>query len=143
MAEALAQLDVLMSYQRRSFCARPIHRELSLPQLYILITLQESGAMTVSALANLLQISTPSASSIIDRMEEHGLVERTRDQEDRRVVHVALSNRGYCIVDELAGMKREQMQRLLSTMSDSELHDVARGMDALARGLARNSAPLE
>lgn len=140
MDDALAELNGLMSYQRRAFCARPVHRDLSMPQLYILVTLQERGPMSVSALAQLLRISTPSASSIVDRMVEHGFVERTRVAVDRRVVHVQISSHGHAVVDELAGMKRDHVQRLLGAMTDDELYDVIRGMGALSRALARAQA---
>lgn len=140
MDDALAELNSLMSYQRRAFCSRPVHRDLSMPQLYILVTLQELGPMSVSALAHLLRISTPSASSIVDRMAEHGFVERTRVAVDRRVVHVQISPQGRATVDELAGMKRDNMQRLLAAMTDDELYEVSRGMAALKRALARAQA---
>jgi DNA-binding MarR family transcriptional regulator len=70
-------------------------------------------------------------------MEEHGLVVRVRNDIDRRVVHVAISERGRAVVEEFGGPKRVQLQRLLGTMSDRELRDVIRGVEAMCRGLER------
>jgi DNA-binding MarR family transcriptional regulator len=135
--EAVARIEALMSYRRRAFCDQPLTREVSLPQLHVLMRLQESGPTMVSELAHALGTSIPSASSLVDRMEEHGLVDRIRNEIDRRVVHVAISERGQAVVEEFGGPKRVQLQRLLGTMSSQELHDVIRGAEAVRRGLER------
>lgn len=139
--EAVAQIEALMSYRRRAFCDQPLTREVSLPQLHVLMRLQEDGPTMVSELAHALGTSIPSASSIVDRMVEHGLVDRVRNEIDRRVVHVAISERGRAVVEEFGGPKRVQLQRLLGTMSARELHDVIRGVEALCHGLERLQAP--
>lgn len=135
--QAVERIEALMSYRRRAFCAQPLTREVSLPQVHVLMRLQEGGPTMVSELAHALGTSIPSASSLVDRMEEHGLVDRVRNEIDRRVVHVAISERGRAVVEEFGGPKRVQLQRLLGTMSVRELQDVIRGVEALCRGLDR------
>jgi DNA-binding MarR family transcriptional regulator len=135
--EALERIDALAAHRRRAMCEQPLHREVSLPQLHVLMLLQERGRMMVSELAGLLRISMPSASSIVDRIEENGLVERTRDAADRRVVYVEITDRGRALAEDLMGLKRETMQRLFGAMTDEELGDMVRGMAALERALGR------
>ena len=135
--EAVTQIEALMTYRRRAFCDQPLTREVSLPQLHVLMRLQESGPTMVSELAHALGTSIPSASSIVDRMEEHGLVDRVRNEIDRRVVHVSISERGRAVVEEFGGPKRVQLQRLLGTLSAGELRDVIRGAEAMCHGLER------
>jgi DNA-binding MarR family transcriptional regulator len=117
----LAAVDALMSHRRRALVAKPLHREISMPQLHLLMWLQERGLMTVSELAHILGVSPPSASAFVDRMEESGLVTRERDREDRRVVHVRIEPRGRDLLEEIMGMHREELQQLLGQMSDEEL----------------------
>lgn len=136
--EAMAQIGRLFSYRRRAFCAQPLSREVSLPQVHLLMTLQERGPTTISALAHLLGISAPSASAIVDRLEEHDLALRERDAEDRRVVHVRITEHGRTLVAELMGMKREQVQRLLDAMTAQELSDVIKGIAAVCNALDRS-----
>jgi len=143
IAQAVAHIDALGAHRRRAICAQPRHRQVSMPQLYILMTLQERGAMTVSELAHLLSVSAPSASSILDRMEEHGLVERVRDDVDRRVVHVGIAQPGRRMMEEMMGLKLEQLQRLLDSMTDSELEHVVMGAAAMERALSRVSETAE
>lgn len=133
--DVMSQIDDLMSYQRRSFCAHGPHRELSLPQLFLLVTLHERGTLTVSALAELLGVTAPSASALIDRMEERGLVARDRDALDRRVVHVAISEAGHTLLDEMMGMRRDRVRQVLSRMDPEELRHVIGALQGLRRVL--------
>jgi DNA-binding MarR family transcriptional regulator len=137
----MKQIEALLSFRRRAFCEQPLTREVSLPQLHVLMRLVEIGPTTVSDLAHSLTISSPSASAILDRMEEHGLIERVRDAADRRVVRVAASARGRVIVQEFGGPKQAQLQSLLGTMTDEELSDVVRAAEALRRALGRMGQP--
>jgi DNA-binding MarR family transcriptional regulator len=121
--------------RRRAICGQPLYRGVSMPQMYILITLLERGPTTVSELASLLSISAPSASSIVDRMEEHGMVTRERDEIDRRIVHVSISPKGRGMVDDMMGMRREFTSRLLESMSDDDLDHVVRAVEAVRRAL--------
>ncbi|MGH2442100.1 MAG: MarR family winged helix-turn-helix transcriptional regulator [Chloroflexota bacterium] len=131
------QINALSSYRRRLFCSHQMHREVSLPQMYVLISLQDCGETTVSELAALLQISAPSTSSILDRMEEHQVIERSRDAVDRRVVHVRITERGRVLVEEMMGLQREHLNRLLEAMTDDEARDVLLGAAAIRRVLGR------
>jgi DNA-binding MarR family transcriptional regulator len=135
--EALAQIEALVSYQRRAFCTHSIHREISLPQLVLLTNLRERGSMTVSELAGLLGVTAPSVSALIDRMEERELVGRERDALDRRIVHVRIAERGLTLLDELAGLRRDGLQRLLTVMSDEDLGHVVRAIEALRSAMER------
>ncbi len=135
--EALKRFEVLDSVRRKAFCARPPHWDVSLPQLYILTLIQERGPRTVSEIAALLSISVPSASSILDRMEEHGLVTRVRDEEDRRVVRVTITDAGRQAFTQVGGLHRDRIMRLLEVLSDDEVRDLITGIDALKAGLSR------
>lgn len=134
--EAMSRLDALIARRRRSFCDQPIPRDVSMPQMHILIGLQERGPTTVSDLAVSLEISIPSASAIVDRMEDHGLVRRVRDEDDRRVVHVTITERGAQIVEEMVGLHHEGACRLLGAMTGEELEHVTRALAAVQRVLS-------
>lgn len=136
IANAVAAMDTIMSQRRRSFCAQPLHREVSMPQLHLLIWLQERGPMTVSDLAHILGVSVPSASAFVDRMEEHSLVVRERTREDRRVVCVRIEPRGREMVEQITGMHRDTLQHLLAQMTDEELRCFVTASSAMGRILA-------
>jgi len=119
----------------RSFCAKPLQREISLPQLHVLGVLHENCPMTVPAVAHLFGTSLRSASPIAARMEARGMVTRTREEGDRRLVTVEITERGREVVEEFAGIHRALLDHLLQAMSDVDLKDLSRGLAALQRGI--------
>jgi DNA-binding MarR family transcriptional regulator len=137
LEQLVGQIDQLRTLRVRSICDKPMQREISLPQLHVLMTLHDTGPMTVSAISHLFGISVPSASSIVDRMDDHGLVTRVRDGNDRRVVTVDITDRGRVAVEEFVGLHRDQLDRLFGAMSGEDLEDFSRGLAALQRGIER------
>lgn len=141
VGEALSHLDALKAERRRAMCDEPASWQVSMQQLHILMALQERGALTVTALAGMLGVSPPSASSIVDRMEQHSLVARVRDETDRRVVHISITDRGTEAAEEMVGLHRERAAGLLSTMTEDELDHVVQGLAAVRRAIARLRQP--
>lgn len=93
---------------------------LSIDMLHVLVTLHAHGAMNMSALARSRGVSLPNATCIVDRMEERGLVERTRDDRDRRVVTVRLARAGERVVAAAEGVRRELLVRVLDAMPPAD-----------------------
>ena len=95
-------------------------------QLHVLGLLRETGPATVSHLAAQLRTSVPSASAIVDRMVDGGLVVRVRGEEDRRVATVSLSPAGRDALHRAVGGRREMLERVLSQLDEQELRDTVR-----------------
>jgi DNA-binding MarR family transcriptional regulator len=65
--------------------------ELSVSQLHAVKVAHEQGPLTVSELATALGVSPPSASTMVDRLVEKGLLSREPSRKDRRKVLVSVS----------------------------------------------------
>src|SRR5437870_3109067 len=65
---------------------RIVRRGLSMSTWHVLVMLERHGDMSMSRLADLLDVSLSNATGLVDRMEERGLIERVRVPDDRRVV---------------------------------------------------------
>jgi DNA-binding MarR family transcriptional regulator len=130
-------MKLIVSQRRRNICSKPALRDVSFPQFHALVWLQERGSCTVTDLAHHLGISAPSASSILDRMEERDFVHRVRSLTDRRVVHVEVSEAGRAVVEEMIGIQRDFSLRLFEVMSDEELRAVIRFGEAVRSALGR------
>jgi DNA-binding MarR family transcriptional regulator len=88
--------------------------ELSYAQYGLLFGLAEHGELCASDLAALAEIAPATATKMLDRLAEHGLVERTRSDRDRRLVLVALTARGV----DLVAARRARYEQLWSTALD-------------------------
>ncbi|TCJ21540.1 MarR family winged helix-turn-helix transcriptional regulator [Nocardioides jejuensis] len=65
-----------------------------------LISFTRSGSMTMSRLGSLLQVHATTVTSAVERLVQQGYVERTRSEEDRRVIHASLTGEGSRVVEE-------------------------------------------
>ncbi|HEQ60751.1 MAG TPA: MarR family transcriptional regulator [Firmicutes bacterium] len=65
--------------------------DISGTQLFALLVLRERGSVTITELAQILEVSPPSASAMVDRLVEKGILTRQHSREDRRKVLVQVS----------------------------------------------------
>src|SRR3970040_2637370 len=82
---------------------------ISLVHLQVLMLLDGEGPPAMHALAEALDVSQASATGIVDRMEQRGLVTRLRDEDDRRVIKVTLADSGRELLDGIAATRRGRM----------------------------------
>jgi DNA-binding MarR family transcriptional regulator len=86
------------------------------PQQYLMLLairgLPKGAVATISTLAERMALKHHSAVELIDRLESHGLVRRSRGQGDKREVRVSLLPRGSKLLDRVA---RERLSELKSS----------------------------
>jgi DNA-binding MarR family transcriptional regulator len=63
----------------------------------------------------------PDATRLLDRMEKAGLISRSREQDDRRLVTTRLTKKGRQLVDDLDPIVARQHRERLGHMSDKQL----------------------
>jgi DNA-binding MarR family transcriptional regulator len=110
---------------------------LSLVHLHVLTVLDTDGPIPMRVLAESLDVSQASATGIVDRMEQRGLVTRQRDDDDRRVVRVALTDEGRNMVNGMAADRREKLSMVLDDLTDEELAGLLAGARAMRRARDR------
>ncbi len=109
---------------------------LSLFHLHVLSLLEADGPLSMTRLAEALDVSVASVTGIVDRMEQRGLVERRRGHDDRRVILVHRTAAGEAVFSDLASHRRAKLARLLAEFSDEELAATLVFMRAMRRARA-------
>jgi DNA-binding MarR family transcriptional regulator len=97
------------------------------PQWYLLLLMVKgapdgSERITVGDAAERLQLSANSATELVDRVEEQGLLRRERSAEDGRVVTLALTREGERRLNATLGdleADRKELQRALEHLTKS------------------------
>ena len=99
--------------------------------IQVLIALTR-GPRSVGKLAEELEVSPPAATQLVDRLAEHGMVNRHSDPKDRRVVLVdyveGMHDVARCIVED----RRRPLQAAMSKMTDEEALAFVKGLRLLA-----------
>jgi DNA-binding MarR family transcriptional regulator len=75
---------------------RPILAELGLtyPQYLVMLVLWKQAPQTVGSLGGMLHLDSGTLTPLLKRMEQAGLISRTRDAKDERRVLIGLTSRG-------------------------------------------------
>jgi DNA-binding MarR family transcriptional regulator len=132
----LTEVAGWMADLRCASMGRLVQGNVSLTQMHVLWLLQHHGEMSMSRLADLLDVSLSNATGLIDRMEEHGLIERVRVPDDRRIVLVRPADAGLRAVSETETTKRERMRAVLGRLPASEQPIVLAALRSLRRALS-------
>jgi DNA-binding MarR family transcriptional regulator len=126
-------LDAIASFSPRDRnMLRNWHRHaISLVHVNVLTSLDIDGPLSMTRLAETMDVSDASATGIVDRMEKRGLVERRRDAADRRVVLVCPTERGLQVFRDMDAHRRKFLSLVLGHLSDAELAALKCGMQAV------------
>jgi DNA-binding MarR family transcriptional regulator len=111
-------------------------------QFSVLAHLNDTGGCTMGELAAARGIALNSATPLVERLVQAGLVARKQSPVDRRVVGVALTDAGRRFVAQLRRARQEAFRRLLESLSEPELEAITTALPALGRLaglLTRNS----
>jgi DNA-binding MarR family transcriptional regulator len=138
--ELLAAQKVIFRELFRMTMPHWIHIDLSMGQMRTLVALATLQAVNVSTLAETLEVSKPTASTLVDQLVQRGLVERAEDTEDRRRTLVALSQAGSEMMAQLRQYgPSEHMAQWLEAMNPDDLAALTRGTQALAAIVEREN----
>ncbi|MBL6455435.1 MarR family transcriptional regulator [Belnapia sp. T6] len=102
------------------FHAQLRRRGVPVPVWRVLSGLLGSSSETVTGLAEICLLQQPTMTKLLDRMVRDGLVTRTQDARDRRVVRVALTERGQTMAETLAEAARQHEAEVLSRHPEAE-----------------------
>ncbi|MCY7416955.1 MAG: MarR family transcriptional regulator [Chloroflexi bacterium] len=133
----ITELEPMMAYQRKAMMRVWQDRSVSKMTLYALMLLEHDGPLPMSRLAALADVSLSNLTGIVDRMEQHGLVERVRDDRDRRLVLVRSTEKGTGLCAEMDGLRREQLRRLVEELDVADQPAVLQAARALGRAVGR------
>lgn len=103
------------------------------PQGMLLGTLAHNGEMKISDLSEKLGLSNSTVSGILDRLEKQGLVERTRSEEDRRVVHVNLTPEFRKNAEQRFKDVERNFEDVVNKASAEELDRILIGLETLRK----------
>ncbi|MER3418443.1 MAG: hypothetical protein C4343_04935 [Chloroflexota bacterium] len=107
----------------------------SMGHLHAMALLERHGRLSMSRLAELLDVSLSNATGLVDRMAERGLVERIRVPDDRRVVVVALTDLGRHLLEELDLLRDDLLARVLVGLEPDHLAALAAAVTRLRDGV--------
>lgn len=90
---------------------------LKLSRIKALYAFRDQDSSTMSELAENIGAKLPSMTMMIDNLADEGLVERARDEQDRRKVIVRLTDKGLQVRQEFLQQRKQIAEQLFSRLS--------------------------
>ena len=114
---------------------------LSLTAVATLATLERSGPCRLTSLAAREGVTQPAMTQLIARLEDTGLVARTPDPADGRVVQIRITGEGSAMVAHRRAVRAERLAGMLARLTPEDQAALAAAlpaMDALASAAQRD-----
>ncbi len=99
-----------------------VQHDTTLPRFDVMAALyRRREGVTMSELSRMLLVSNGNATTVVDRLENDGLVLRTPSETDRRTVFVALTPEGLRQFEGLATQHEAEVSQLFANLSEADL----------------------
>ncbi|MFJ5712971.1 MarR family winged helix-turn-helix transcriptional regulator [Neobacillus sp. NPDC093127] len=107
--------------------------DLTNDQHYILRYISQSEECTSSELADAFEVNKSAITAIINRMADKGLIKRTRDENDRRVVYLTLTDEGNILYQNCQEKIQFLVESIITQFEESEIKNFINTYEKLAQ----------
>ncbi len=113
-------------FRKKLFKHKKRLKQNSMPHSYyhILKVIKKCGELPMSEIGRMVYISKSNMTSLIDKLVENGLAERLPDKNDRRVINIALTEKGNELLGEWRKHSNNEIKMNLATLSDDDLEEL-------------------
>ncbi|WP_010676504.1 MarR family winged helix-turn-helix transcriptional regulator [Bacillus timonensis] len=116
-------LDVSFSVNTiaESLVKEQIGSDLTNEQHYTLRYINKVGSCTSTELAEVFEVKKSAITAIINRLFERGFIQRTRDENDRRLVYLTLSDEGKALFSKTEERVCKLVESIIGEFSEVEI----------------------
>ncbi|WP_433744366.1 MarR family winged helix-turn-helix transcriptional regulator [Falsibacillus pallidus] len=107
--------------------------DLTNDQHYILRYIVKKEVCTSTELAEVFEVKKSAITAMINRMTEKGLIQRDRDEKDRRVIYLTLSKEGKSLFDETEARIHKLVASLIKKFEQEEIEQFIKTYEKLNR----------
>ena len=84
-----------------------------------------NAIITVSEISKILQVTSPTVTQILKKLETNGFVERRADDVDRRVVRITLTEKGQDVVRQAREEFHASIEGLIEYLGEEQCNQLA------------------
>jgi DNA-binding MarR family transcriptional regulator len=132
-----ALLALIPLYYKNVIRHRPPIAGIQLAQIHTLGILMKTKSLTMSEIGNRLYISRPYMTRLADQMIADGLVERQPDPADRRVIKLAITEKGKKYLRQSITWFKNDLKKSLSGLNDDDIGDLCTALEDTFRLLSK------
>lgn len=93
---------------------------LTITEFSVLEVLYHKGKQTIQQIGHSILISSGSMTYVIDKLEQRGLLHRSACPDDRRVIHVTLTDAGKELMEKIMPKHHQLVDYMLGSLNNDE-----------------------
>lgn len=124
--------------RQQMFCAPGAH--VNVVQVHALMVIGEQPGITMKELAGQMHVTSPSATSLINRLVLLKWVDRKHDTKNRKLVRLKLTQKGVVELRRKQEMRATVLRRMFSQLSEKEQETLAALHEKLLRSYQHSSS---
>lgn len=105
--------------------------DLSVPQFRTLAYINRTPGASLSAAAEFIGLTLSSMSILVNGLVERGLVDRETSSEDRRRIHLTLTDTGHALLRRVHEATEARLAGIVAPLSDADRTTVVRALELL------------
>jgi DNA-binding MarR family transcriptional regulator len=109
-------------------------------QMKLLKLVAMTDSYTLGDVASFLRVSNAAASKAVDRLVRRGLLRRTEDQKDRRVMHLRLTQAGLRLFTAYESARQRKLQSVFVQFPPEELRRTSELLDRLSADIVDHTS---
>lgn len=130
MQELLGLLEQLGKKIKNRMVMPQFEHPLSTGHVFLLMNVYQDKMCKASDIVAKLGVTSGAVTGLSDKLVEYGLLQRTRSEEDRRVVHFTLTDKGLEVAEKL---RQDRLQRLADIFGELEKDDLQMMLDSFRK----------
>jgi DNA-binding MarR family transcriptional regulator len=107
--------------------------DLSVSQLLCLQCLYGNGKMSMTDIADNIMVNVSTVTGIVDRLERKGFIERLRQAGDRRIITIALTEKGRSLAANSPPAVHHKIVQAVKMLTEAEREEIFQALDCVSR----------
>lgn len=108
-------------------------------QCYTLLEIDKTGSIPMNALSEKMNLNSSTMTRILDNLVRDGYIVRQKSPEDRRLVLVALSDKGKTSAKQLNASVNGYYKKVIESIPEGRLEEVLKSADLLVHAFEKSN----
>ena len=137
MAQKTAVAELADRIAQYNLVYRNMHKSLTkvgkipLAQYYVLLILSRHDQLRMGDISQIMAISRPNLTPLIDKLTEKKLVNRLPDAKDRRVTYISITKTGTDLLQKENDAICQNIEKKLGHLTDDDLRTISNSLSAI------------
>ncbi|MEV4318767.1 MarR family transcriptional regulator [Actinocrispum sp. NPDC049592] len=117
----LAEALMRTTHALRRYAGQPyLQRGWSTSRVLLMLAVDEAGSVRMGELKDRLGVTGRSITSLVDGLEDEGLLRRRTDEDDRRSIRLEITEKGHEHLGEIKALHDAHAERTFAILSKAE-----------------------